>query len=100
LSDLVLNPTFDPKDITEGKRRDLERSRWMRTIRIIWFMKFSRRISGKTIRWANRFWEPKETVRSFEQQKLFDFYRQRFSPNNMIISAAGNLNHQRFVQLI
>jgi predicted Zn-dependent peptidase len=32
--------------------------------------------------------------------KLLDFYRQRFAPNNMIISAAGNLNHQNFVQLI
>jgi len=42
----------------------------------------------------------KETVRSFEQEKLFDFYRQRFSPNNMIISAAGNLNHARFMELI
>lgn len=42
----------------------------------------------------------KDTVRSFEQQKLFDFYRQRFAPNNMIISAAGNLNHGRFVSLI
>jgi predicted Zn-dependent peptidase len=42
----------------------------------------------------------KETVRSFEQQNLFDFYRQRFAPNNIIISAAGNLNHKRFVDLI
>src|SRR5205807_2639535 len=42
----------------------------------------------------------KETVRSFEQEKLFAFYRQRFAPNNIIISAAGNLNHSRFVDLI
>src|SRR5579871_3787543 len=42
----------------------------------------------------------KETVRSFEQEKLFKYYRQHFSPNNMIISAAGNLNHHAFVDLI
>jgi predicted Zn-dependent peptidase len=42
----------------------------------------------------------KETVRSFEQEKLFEFYRRRFVPNNMIISGAGNLNHERFVDLI
>src|SRR5579871_915423 len=42
----------------------------------------------------------KETVRSFEQEKLFNFYRERFAPNNIIISAAGNLNHERFVSLI
>jgi len=28
------------------------------------------------------------------------FYRQRFAPNNMIISAAGNLNHREFTDLI
>ena len=42
----------------------------------------------------------KDTVRSFEQEKLFEFYRRRFVPNNMIISGAGNLNHERFVDLI
>ena len=35
-----------------------------------------------------------------EQDNLFNFYRQRFAPNNMIISAAGNLNHHAFVELI
>jgi len=39
-------------------------------------------------------------VKSFEQEKLFEFYRRRFVPNNMIISGAGNLNHERFVDLI
>jgi predicted Zn-dependent peptidase len=42
----------------------------------------------------------KETVKRFEQQMLFDYYRQFFIPNNMIISVAGNLNHERFVDLV
>jgi predicted Zn-dependent peptidase len=42
----------------------------------------------------------KETVKRFEQSILFDYYRRFFIPNNMIISVAGNLNHERFVDLV
>ena len=37
----------------------------------------------------------KETVKRFDAPPVFDFYAQRFSPGNMMISAAGNLNHER-----
>jgi predicted Zn-dependent peptidase len=42
----------------------------------------------------------KETVRRFHQQALFDYYGARFVPGNMVISAAGSLNHDRFVELM
>jgi predicted Zn-dependent peptidase len=100
LSDLVLNPTFDPKDIAREKGVIMEEIKMDEDnpdylVHEIFTQNFWKdHPLGKPILGT------KETVRSFEQQKLFDFYRQRFSPNNMIISAAGNLNHQRFVQLI
>ena len=31
---------------------------------------------------------------------MLDFYKQRFAPGNMIISAAGNLKHEQFVELV
>ena len=31
---------------------------------------------------------------------MLDFYKQRFSPGNMIISAAGHLKHEEFVELV
>src|SRR6476469_2689427 len=100
LSDLVLNPTFDPKDITREKGVILEEIKMDEDnpdylVHEIFTQNFCKdHPLGKPILGT------KETVRSFEQEKLFNFYRQRFSPNNMIISAAGNLNHQTFVQLI
>jgi predicted Zn-dependent peptidase len=42
----------------------------------------------------------KETVRSFSQQTLFDFYGKRFCGSNMVFSAAGNLEHDAFVDLV
>jgi len=100
LSDLVLNPIFTPKDISREKGVILEEIKMDEDnpdylVHEIFTQNFWKdHPLGKPILGT------KETVRSFEQEKLFDFYRQRFSPNNIIISAAGNLNHGRFVELI
>ena len=42
----------------------------------------------------------KDTVRKFERDPVRDFYKQRFAPGNMIISAAGHLKHEQFVDLV
>src|SRR5262245_52095954 len=100
LSDLVLNPVFEPKDIVREKGVILEEIKMDEDnpdylVHEIFTQNFWKdHPLGKPILGT------KETVRSFEQAKLFDFYRQRFAPNNIIISAAGHLNHARFVQLI
>jgi predicted Zn-dependent peptidase len=41
----------------------------------------------------------RDTVRRFERPPVHDFYAQRFAPGNLIITAAGYLNHDRFVEL-
>ena len=100
LSDLVLNPVFDPKDITREQGVILEEIKMDEDnpdylVHELFTQNFWRdHPLGKPILGT------KETVRSFEQGKLFDFYRQRFAPNNIIISAAGHLNHGRFMDLI
>jgi len=100
LSDLVLNPVFNPKDITREKGVILEEIKMDEDnpdylVHEIFTQNFWKdHPLGKPILGT------KETVRSFKQENLFHFYRQRFAPNNIIISAAGNLNHARFVELI
>src|SRR5215467_11969652 len=100
VSDLVLHPTFTPKDIVREKGVILEEIKMDEDnpdylVHEIFTQNFWKdHPLGKPILGT------KETVRSFEQEKLFDFYRQHFAPNNMIISAAGNLNHGKFVELI
>jgi len=42
----------------------------------------------------------KETVKRFERNAVFDAYAHRFAPGNIIVSAAGNLDHDRFVELV
>lgn len=100
LSDLVMNPVFNQKDIIREKGVILEEIKMDEDnpdylVHEIFTQNFWKdHPLGKPILGT------KETVRSFKQENLFDFYRQRFAPNNIIISAAGNLNHRRFVDLI
>jgi predicted Zn-dependent peptidase len=42
----------------------------------------------------------KETVKKFERVTVLDTYSHRFAPGNIIVSAAGNLDHDRFVELV
>jgi len=42
----------------------------------------------------------KETVRKFTQAKTFEYYRQRFVPENMVIAAAGHVQHEALVELL
>jgi len=41
----------------------------------------------------------KDTVRSFDRRMIHDYYRRYYSPSNILITAAGNLNHERLVDL-
>ena len=100
LSDLVLNPVFDTKDIARERGVILEEIKMDEDnpdylVHEIFTQNFWKdQPLGKPILGT------KETVRRFEQELLFNYWRRFFIPNNMIISAAGNLNHERIVKLV
>jgi predicted Zn-dependent peptidase len=41
----------------------------------------------------------KDTVRAFDRQMIQDYYQRYYSPSNILITAAGNLNHERLVEV-
>src|SRR5438477_12843732 len=100
LSDLVLNPVFDGADITRERGVILEEIKMDEDspdylVHEIFTQNFWKdHPLGKPILGT------KETVRRFDQPVVFDSYRQRFNPGNLIIAAAGNINHERFVDLV
>ncbi len=100
LSDLVLNPVFASSDIVRERGVILEEIKMDEDspdylVHEIFTQNFWKdHPLGKPILGT------KETVRNFEQQMLVDYYRSFFYPGNMIISAAGSLNHERFVELV
>jgi len=100
LSDLVLNPVFAAKDIVRERGVILEEIKMDEDspdylVHEIFTQNFWKdHPLGKPILGT------KETVRKFEQAMLFDYYGGFFYPGNMIIAAAGSLNHERFADLV
>lgn len=100
LSDLVLNPTFDGTDI--GRERGV----------ILEEIKMDEDNPDYLVHeiFTQNFWKDhplgkpilgtKDTVKTFERNPVQDFFAERFIPNNLIVSAAGNLKHGQFVELV
>src|SRR5579875_2737242 len=42
----------------------------------------------------------KETVKKFNREMLWNYYERVYSPKNILITAAGNLDHDRIVELV
>src|SRR4051812_41113743 len=100
LSDIVLNPIFESKDITRDKGVILEEIKMDEDnpdylVHEIFTQNFWKdHPLGKPILGT------KETVRKFDQDAVLGFYSKQFNPGNMVISAAGSLNHEEFVRLV
>ena len=100
LSDLVLNPVFDAADITRERGVIMEEIKMDEDnpdylVHEIFTQNFFKdHPLGKPILGT------KETVKRFERAPVVDAYAHRFAPGNIIVSAAGNLNHEQFVDLV
>lgn len=97
LSDLVLHPTFTPEDIAREQGVILEE------------IKMDEDSPDYLVHetFTQNFWKGHalgrptlgtvKSVSSFTQPAVFDFYASRFTPSNMVFSAAGHLDHDDFV---
>ncbi len=100
LSDLVLNPVFAAEEITRERGVILEEIKMDEDnpdtlVHEIFMQNFWKgHPLGKPILGT------RETVRSFEHATLVRFFEQRFQAGNMVFSAAGNLQHDSFVEMV
>jgi predicted Zn-dependent peptidase len=97
LSDLVLHPIFDSDDLAKEQGVILEE------------IKMDEDSPDYLVHelFTQNFWKgdalgrpilgTSKTVSSFTQQIVFDEYARRFTPANMVFTAAGNLDHDAFV---
>lgn len=100
LSDLALNPVFN--------RDEIQRERGV----ILEEIKMDEDSPDYLVHeiFTQNFWKDhplgkpivgtRETVRSFGQDLLFEYYGKRFSGDRMVFSAAGNLDHHVMVDLV
>jgi predicted Zn-dependent peptidase len=100
LSDLVLNPVFADNDIERERGVILEE------------IKIDEDNPDVLVHelFTQSFWKnhplgwpilgTTETVARLDQKSLFDYHGDRFHGGNMVFSAAGNLNHDRFAEAV
>jgi predicted Zn-dependent peptidase len=99
LADLVLHPLFRPEDIDKEKGVILEELKMEEDspdylVHEIFSANFWKdHPLGKPILGT------KETVKRFDRQAVDGYYRNVYSASNMVITAAGNLTHDRMVEL-
>jgi predicted Zn-dependent peptidase len=100
LSDLVLNPLLRPEDIEKEKGVILEEIKMEAdqpefVLHETFISNFFKGHGlGKPILGT------RETVKKFEREMLHQFYSRVYSPSNILITAAGNLDHESMVKLI
>jgi predicted Zn-dependent peptidase len=100
LADLVLNPLFRDQDIEKEKGVILEEIK----------MEADQPEFVLHETFISNFWKghglgkpilgTRDTVKKFGQQMLFDYYNRVYSPKNILITAAGNLDHDDIVKLV
>ncbi|MBV8864690.1 MAG: insulinase family protein [Acidobacteriaceae bacterium] len=100
LSDLVLNPLFRAEDVEKEKSVILEEIK----------MEADQPEFVLHETFISNFWKghglgkpilgTKDTVKKFGREMLCDFYQRVYSPGNILITAAGNLEHRHIVELV
>ncbi len=100
LTDLVLYPTFTAEDIARERGVILEEIKMDEDnpdylVHEIFTQNFWKdHPLGKPILGT------KETVKRFERDAVLETYTHRFAPGNIIVTAAGHLDHDHFVDLV
>ena len=100
LSDLFLNPLFQPDDISKESKVIQEEIKMVEDtpddlVHEMFSQSYWRgHALGRPILGTRR------TVGSFNQERLCGYFQRHYTPNNTLIAAAGNLEHTRLMDLI
>ncbi|NYF80850.1 M16 family metallopeptidase [Granulicella arctica] len=100
LTDLVLHPTFTPDELAREQGVILEEIKMDEDNPDYLVHEIHTQNYWKGDALGRPILGTVKTVSSFNQQIVFDYYASRFTPSNMVFSAAGNLDHDTFVEQV
>jgi len=100
LTDMVLNPTFALPDIERERGVILEEIKIDEDNPDVLVHELFTQSFWKGHPLGKPILGTTETVGRFRQQQLFGYHGDRFHGGNMVFSAAGNLDHDRFVAAV
>jgi predicted Zn-dependent peptidase len=100
LSDLVLNPVFDPEELEKEKgvileelKMELDNPEYLvheLFVKHLW--------KGHGL--AQPIIGTKPTIKAFNRGMLVDYHQRIYTPANIVITATGNLEHQRIIDMV
>lgn len=100
LSDMVLHPSFPEEEITKEKKVVIEEMKMYRDSPDDYlFEKFSGQVF-KDHPLGRPVIGYEDTVSVFERQDLYDYMNDRYNPGNLLISVAGNAEHDEVVDTV
>ena len=100
LTDMVLHPAFPEDEIEKEKKVVIEEMKMYRDSPDDYlFEQFSGHVfKGHPL--GNSTLGFEETVAAFERQDLYDYMEERYQPDNLLVAVAGNVDHNRVVDLV
>lgn len=99
LSDMLSSPRFDEEDLQREQKVIIEEMKMIEDTPEEFLAErfhaayFPDHSLGRPIEGTA------ETVSSFNQAKTAEFHRRRYAPANLVIAAAGNVAHERLVEM-
>jgi len=91
LSDMIINPLFDPQLIDKERNVILQEIDMVNDEpRFYQWVLFQKSLFSSTIK--NPTYGSKDVVKSLQQKDFFDFHKKHYLPNNMIVSIVGNVS--------
>ena len=100
LSDMVLNPSFPEKEIEKEKNVVIEEMKMYRDSPKDYLLEEFVRQSFRDHPLGRSTLGVEETVSAFSRQDLYDYMEGRYQPSNLLVAVAGNVDHDRVVDLV
>ncbi len=99
LADIIVHPRFEAEDLEREQRVIIEEMKMVEDTPDEYLAEqfhaayFPDHPLGRPIEGTP------ETVSSFDHQRTIEFHTRAYAPYNLVIAAAGNINHERLVEL-
>jgi len=100
VSDMVLDPMFHDEDIVKEKSVVLEELKMDEDNPDYLLQEIFTKNFWKGHSLGRPIIGTKETINSFDRAQLKQFFARTYNPANLIVTAAGNLEHEQFVRMI
>lgn len=100
LSDMLCNSLFQPKEIEKEKMVVIEEIKAVKDTPEDYIFDIFQEKLFPNCPMGNPILGTEKTVSDFEKEMILNFFNKFYSCKNTIISAAGNVDHDKFVKLI